>query len=269
MILWVDDGLDVTTQMARDVALLAAAEDGHEPVLRLFRFDPPGITLGASQEPGRELDLDACARDGVGWAVRPTGGRAIFHADEWTYALAAPIDDPDWGGTRDVAYDRVSRLLVASLERLGVPAILAAGSHRERTESGAAHTAGPAAPCFASTARHEVVLEGGKLVGSAQRRTARALLQQGSLLLGDGHLRLADYLRIPASARERVRDGLRAAATHAGPWLGSDAPLERWADALWSVLGPGVRLTRDAPIQFPLTPGAGRPYTRPSSQVQA
>jgi lipoate-protein ligase A len=269
VILWVDEGRDAATQMARDAALLVAAENGHEPVLRLFRFDPPGITLGASQKPGRELDLDACVRDRVGWAVRPTGGRAIFHAEEWTYALATPIHDPLWGGARSVAYDRVSRLLVASLRHLGVPAVLAAGTLRERSASGVAPVAGPAAPCFASTARHEVVLEGRKLVGSAQRRTARALLQQGSLLLGDGHLRLADYLPITAAARERVRDDLRAAATHAGSWLGSDAPLERWAAALRSVLGSGARLTHDAPIHLPLTPGGPGPYTRPSSQVQA
>src|SRR5215831_6877839 len=116
--------------MARDRALLAAVETGHEPVLRLFRFDPAGITLGANQRPERELDLDACARDGVGWAIRPTGGRAIFHADEWTYAFASPIEDPEWGGSRAGSYERISRLLAASLVRLGVPASLAPGTRR-------------------------------------------------------------------------------------------------------------------------------------------
>src|SRR4030095_15234407 len=111
--------------MRRDAALLAAAEAGAEPVLRLFRFRPHGITLGASQRPEVELDLDRCAADRVPWAVRPTGGRAIFHAEEWTYALACPLDDPDWGGPRDLAYGRISERVVAALRRLGVPAALA------------------------------------------------------------------------------------------------------------------------------------------------
>src|SRR6185503_5794341 len=84
----------------------------------------------------------------------------------------------------------------------------------------------------------EVVVEGGKLVGSAQRRTARAYLQQGSILLGEGHLRLADYLALPADRREPVREALRRAAASAERWLGTAPPLERFADALAAELGP-------------------------------
>ncbi|HKQ56513.1 MAG TPA: octanoyltransferase, partial [Candidatus Eisenbacteria bacterium] len=94
--------------MARDTALLAAAEAGAPPVLRLFAFTPPGITLGVSQDPARELDLARCAHEGVAWAVRPTGGRAIFHDQEWTYSLAASRDDPEWGGSLAETYARAS-----------------------------------------------------------------------------------------------------------------------------------------------------------------
>lgn len=268
MILWRDDARDVATHMARDFRLLEAAEAGHEPVLRLFRFDPPGITLGANQRPERELDPLACARDGVTWALRPTGGRAIFHAEEWTYALATPLGDPEWGGTRAEAYERLSRLVAASLARLGVPVRLAPGLRRLASD-GPRAPQGPSAPCFASTARHEVVLGRGKLVGSAQRRTARALLQQGSVLLGTGHLRLVDYLPLTPAERDRARATLRLAAADAGAWLGSDAPLERWVEAILSELGPGVRLVQDAPVPMPLTPPKPAPYTPSASQVQA
>ena len=101
MILWVDGAHDATENMRRDARLLDAAGRGAlaEPILRLFRFGPHGITLGHGQEPERELDLDACRARSLGWARRPTGGRAILHAQEWTYALVAPIGHPDWGGT--------------------------------------------------------------------------------------------------------------------------------------------------------------------------
>ncbi len=269
MMLWCDGAHDAATDMARDAALLARAESGAEPVLRLFRFDPPGITLGASQRPERELDLAACARDGVGWAIRPTGGRAIFHAEEWTYALASPLDDPDWGGSQAEAYERVSRLLVASLERLGVPARLAPGTLRGGGAAGEGPRApeGPAAPCFASTARHEVVLDGRKLVGSAQRRTTRALLQQGSLLLGDGHLRLADYLPVAEGTRARVRAALAATSAHAGAWLGGDAPLERWAEAFMELLPADTRRVDGGGLES-LTLPESRPYTRRVPQVE-
>jgi lipoyl(octanoyl) transferase len=239
MILWCDGGHDPVENMRRDAALLEAAAAGADPVLRLFNFVPPGITLGHAQDPARELDLDRCRAAGIPWAVRPTGGRAIYHDEEWTYSLAAPLADSSWGGGLEAAYRRVSGLLVASLARLGVPAALAPGTARGDLAPRSAR--GPAEPCFASTARHEIVLEGRKLVGSAQRRTARALLQQGSLLLGSAHLRLADFLAIPDDARERARTGLERCSAHAGRWLGPRPPLARWADALQAELPPETR----------------------------
>jgi len=232
MILWCDGGHDPSGNMRRDAALLDAAEAGAQPVLRLFRFVPPGITLGRSQDPARTLDLERCRRDGVAWAVRPTGGRAVFHDQEWTYSFASPLAHPEGAGSIHDAYARLSRLIVASLARLGVAAALAPG-----TRDG---SRGVRDQCFASTARHEIVRGGRKLVGSAQRRTARALLQQGSLLLGDGHARLADYLALPDEAREAARARLLASATHAGDVLGPRAPLGRWAEALAAVLPPGA-----------------------------
>jgi len=262
VILWCDGAYDAAENMRRDAALLAAAERGAPPVLRAFAFSPVGITLGMNQVPARELDLERCAADGVGWAVRPTGGRTIFHAQEWTYALAAPRDHPEWGGGLDDAYGRTSTLVMRALVRLGVPADLVPRRGGAALEAPRGRGS-PAAPCFAATARHEVVVRGAKLVGSAQRRTARAYLQQGSILLGDGHLRIADYLALGADARERVREALRRAAGSAAPWLGSTPPLERFADALKTELGPCSTRVDGASGAFLLTVSGTGSYTAP------
>ena len=265
MILWCDGPHDPGENMRRDQALLERAERLAGPdsadasvVLRLFAFRPHGITLGRAQDPARELDLERCAHDGVSWAVRPTGGRAIFHAQEWTYSLAAAIDHPHWGGSLSEAYGRLASVLLASLRALGVPAALAPGAQR----TGAPHRqAGAAAPCFASTARHEIVRGGRKLVGSAQRRTARALLQQGSVLLGEGHARLVDYLRLEPAERESRRTEVLAASTHAGDVLGPAAPLGRWADVLGGLLPPGTSRLEGGAGTALLTPGSPGSYT--------
>ena len=265
MILWCDGAHDPAENMRRDEALLRGAEQGAAPVLRLFLFQPPGITLGRAQDPARELDLERCRAAGVPWAVRPTGGRAIYHDEEWTYSLAAPLDDPAWGGTLAQAYDRASRLVAASLVGLGVPATLARGASRgdlapHAGSAGAARGPAAALPCFASTARHEIVIEGRKLVGSAQRRTARALLQQGSVLLGPAHLRLADLVALRGADRARARADLERAAVHAGPWLGSRPPLARWAEALAAELPAGTRRLdgeQGKPLLDRATRGAG------------
>lgn len=263
MILWCDGPHDAAENMRRDAALLARAESGDltEPVLRLFSFAPHGITLGASQDPAKVLDLDACRAAGIGWAVRPTGGRAIFHAEEWTYSLTAPIADPEWGGSLREAYAKVARLLVASLLRLGVPVDPA-------TDEPGGSRPGASAACFATTAGHEIVLGGRKLVGSAQRRLGRALLQQGSLLLGDGHLRLAEYVAGAPESRARLREELARKTAHAARWLGA-APLARWRDALAeSLASPPALLEGETGLKA-LTLAEGGSYTPafPSSPV--
>lgn len=263
MNLWCDGLHDAAENMRRDEALLAGAERGAPPVLRVYGFSPPGITLGMNQRPERELDLARCAADGIRWAVRPTGGRAIFHDEEWTYSLCAPHDHPEWGGGLDAAYARASTLVLRALVRLGVPAGMAPRRPGPGAEAprGARGEGSPAAPCFASSARHEVVVNGAKLVGSAQRRTARAYLQQGSILLGDGHLRIADYLALGAGRREPVREALRRAAGSAGRWLGVSPPLERFADALQAELGPHWTRVDGAPGVFLLTLSGSGSYT--------
>lgn len=230
LVLWVDGAHSAAENMRRDAFLLErAAAVPSVPVLRLFAFDPPGITLGRAQDPNRDLDLARCRRDGVGWAVRPTGGRAIFHAEEWTFSLSAGLDDPEWGGSLARAYESVARLILASLVRLGVPA--------EFTRAPLPLSARPGLACFASAARHELLLGGRKLMGCAQRRTASALLQQGSVLLGDGHRRLVDYLALSDERRDVEREALDLSAMPAGAWLGTDQSLGRWALALGDVLG--------------------------------
>jgi len=261
VILWQDEPRGARENMRRDAALLERLEragGAAEAVLRVYGFAPPGITLGRSQSPERELDLDACRREMVEWAVRPTGGRAIYHDEEWTYALASRIDDPVWGGPLRRAYASASALIVAALGRLGIPAALAPGARRAGFDRGAARGAGTAAPCFASTARHEIVLGDRKLVGSAQRRGAHALLQQGSILLGPSHRRLGDYLASPA-ARARAPRQLASGAAEAGaPWRGADvAPL---ADALLDALGGGARRVGARAGLDLLTPPEGAPY---------
>jgi lipoate-protein ligase A len=248
VILWTDGAFDAVENMRRDTSLLERAERRPNPgaVLRVYRFEPPGITLGYAQDPARVLDLERCQRDGIAWAVRPTGGRAIFHDQEWTYALAARLDDPVWGGARERAYDRISSLIVESLRRLGVPAALVASLRRARGVPGPARARRDVS-CFAATARHEVVLGGRKLAGSAQRRTATALLQQGSILLGPGHLRLTDYLNLSEREREDARAELERNAASAVTSIDVVRDFDRWRETLVSVLGD-VRVQDGAPL---------------------
>jgi lipoate-protein ligase A len=206
--------------MALDDALLAGVGAGSSPpTIRVFGWSPPTVSLGHSQRAADELDLAACRRAGVGVVNRPTGGRAVFHAGELTYSVAAPAGTEPLGRTVLDSYCAIGRALVAGLATLGVEAVL----DEKGTDPGL-RRGGPSPPCFVSSGRFEVVVGGRKLIGSAQRRAGRALLQHGSLLMDRRHADLAGFL---AGLSDRERDELRAS-------------LESRTASLESVLGRAV-----------------------------
>jgi lipoyl(octanoyl) transferase len=162
--------------MALDEVLALAAGEGRTgAVVRFYGWDPPAVSLGYNQDDA-DIDRAACASAGIDVVRRPTGGRAVFHKDEFTYSVAAPSDDPLLGGTIAQTYRTIAGALLAGLRNLGV------GADMVRSEVGAA---GPnrAASCFAAAGRYEITAGGRKIVGSAQRRIGGGLLQQGSVLL--------------------------------------------------------------------------------------
>jgi len=158
--------------MGADEALLASAAAGGRPSLRLYAWDGPWLSLGYAQTPS-EARLAACAGAGLGVVRRVTGGRAVLHGGDLTYAVAAP-DAALPEGLRP-SYAVIAEALHAALASLGVDA-------RRSARAAAAHP--PAAfDCFEAPAEDELVVDGRKLVGSAQRRVAGALLQHGSVRL--------------------------------------------------------------------------------------
>ena len=169
--------------------------------LRLYRWNPWAISLGYHQS-ADDLDAPLCAADGIDIVRRPTGGRAILHAEELTYCLVMET------GRRSVLQvcNDISGALVRGLQLFGVPVEL------QKSQPNFAETYRQASsiPCFTSSARYEIESGGRKLVGSAQRRfpdgERDVVLQHGSILCGPAHRRLVDYLHI---ADPLVQDQIR------------------------------------------------------------
>ena len=179
--------------MQADAVLLEAVAAGRSPsVLRLYRWDPPAITLGHNQDPGRELDLPQVRSAGIDVVPRLTGGRAVLHWEELTYSVICREGCGRLGASPGEAYREIGRALVAGLRAFGAPVDL---HRREAGQGGRSAPEAPKPPCFASTSKWEVTFRGRKLVGSAQRRIRGAILQHGSILTGPRHLLLGGFLR--------------------------------------------------------------------------
>ncbi|TPW14939.1 MAG: lipoate-protein ligase A [bacterium] len=221
--------------MARDTALFESAEADPTapPVFRLYTWSPPAISFGYHQVIEDEIDVDAAQARGFDIVRRPTGGRAILHHQELTYAVVAPLDDPRFGGRLHESHARISEVFRRALNSLGVPAVMAAAAGATIDDSPVEPgDSGVSAPCFAAATRTELVVNGRKILGSAQRRGSRAFLQHGSLLLAEGHLALVDCLKLPEAARERWRRRLAATTTTLGQELKRVPELEELVRAV-------------------------------------
>lgn len=168
--------------MALDEALMGRARASGEWTLRLYAWSAPTISLGRNQSAMRHYDRDRIRRQGIAVVRRPTGGRAILHHREITYSVTAPASD---AGSERESYGRINHLLVRALDNLGVRADVAPRGERARSPD--------ATPCFERPAEGELTFDGRKLAGSAQWRSDGALLQHGSILVGDDQGRLSDF----------------------------------------------------------------------------
>jgi lipoate-protein ligase A len=169
--------------MARDQVLLEQVVAGKSlPALRLYGWRPPCLSLGRHQEVGTAVDLDFCRSNGIDVVRRPTGGRAVLHHLELTYAVISPLA-PISHHLQD-AYTNLCRPLVEACRELGIDAELTTGEVN-------INLPGPrtAIPCFKAPAAGEVVVGGRKLIGSAMRFHRGVILQHGAILLDwDGNL---------------------------------------------------------------------------------
>ena len=157
--------------MAVDEALLASGGTGGVATLRLYGWRGPWLSLGYGQPDDAALRA-RCAAAGVGVVRRPTGGRAVLHGGDLTYALAAPeaLLPAGLRGT----YELIAGILLDALAAVGVPASRSPAGADPGSRSGAFD-------CFAEPAEDELCLAGRKLAGSAQRRAGGAVLQHGSV----------------------------------------------------------------------------------------
>ena len=193
--------------MAADEALLDRVVRSGGAFVRLYRWDPPTLSIGRNQ-PLVETALPVVRR--------PTGGKAVWHEHEVTYAVAAPIHL--FGSLRN-AYCDLHVRLARALQSLGVHATLAPSRPAARPSSGPTS-------CFASPVGGEILVDGRKLVGSAQVRRAGALLQHGSILL-DGHQPGGGFETSLAAALGRPVSFEEVVSAITSTWVASDRPTVR------------------------------------------
>lgn len=232
--------------MAIDRALLALHANGKSPpTLRLYQWRPPAVSLGYFQK-RHDLDLEACRRLGFEVVRRPTGGRAVLHLEDLTYAVIAGTAE-GMPSAVTAAYRLIAQGLLNGFRLLGIEAKMG----RERGDSLQTDI------CFLRCARGAVVHRGKKLVGSAQTWHASSLLQHGSIIVRP---QVEAWLALVQSAEESsavLRAKLAARLTSVQEILGWTPKLSELKEAvrrgLAQVLGVEFQPDELSPAEWTLS----------------
>ncbi|HEX2769710.1 MAG TPA: lipoate--protein ligase family protein, partial [Geobacteraceae bacterium] len=187
---------------------------------------------------GKVLDLERCRADGVSVVQRITGGGVIYHADELTYAIVCAPQHLPGETTIKESFRILTGFLLTFYRELGLPAAYAADMPEEMPRLGKRTPF-----CFAGRESYDILINGRKIGGNAQRRLRKAIFQHGSIpmldrvAIGIGFLRdrpscldlsVADLAMLGVNIPEEVLKK-RLAAAFAGTLGGTLVPSEMTA----------------------------------------
>jgi lipoate-protein ligase A len=201
----IDGPLDGAANMAIDAALLEEVDSSTETrtIIRFYQWRRPTMSLGRNQKVEKAVSAEYCKTNGIDIVYRPTGGRAVLHDDELTYAVVSN-NSSCFGDTIYGNYKRVSEALCLGYRNLGVAAVLAPDTRTPEVDEN-----GGDPPCFISPSRYELMVNGRKIAGSAQRRVRNSFLQHGSMPITFNYEALALATRVrDAEMLEREMAGV-------------------------------------------------------------
>ncbi|AZN41738.1 lipoate--protein ligase family protein [Paenibacillus albus] len=194
--------------MAIDEAISIAHKEGAvPPTVRFYGWNPASLSIGYFQKAEKEVDFQALRELGLGFVRRSTGGRAVLHDQELTYSIVVSEQDAGISANVAEAYAELSSGLLIGVRKLGLDAAVTGQAGEPEEYSGSEHV--PArrsltAACFDAPSKHELVVGGRKIAGSAQMRGNGVILQHGSILLELDNEKLFSVLRF-ASPELRQR----------------------------------------------------------------
>lgn len=193
--------------MELDMNLVKEASPGII-VLRLYRWKPYCVSLGANQNIS-EINAEKVFADGLDIVKRPTGGRAILHSEELTYSVVMPLDG---GISPRQIYQQINFALIEGL-KIYDQALTGLELEGMQPDLISFYKENLSAACFGVPAKNEIKYNGKKIVGSAQRRIGNAILQHGSIMCGNFHVNLADYLNLNEDEIASVKKELKNKTT--------------------------------------------------------
>ncbi len=208
----IDTGKDKAEAIMRfDAELLENADRYGRPVLHLYEWEGDSATYGYFTDPSKLLNLDNAKKLSLNLARRPTGGGIVFHIWDMAFTVLVPAHCPEFSMNTLENYAFVNQAVLGCVKEFldnKRPLTMTLEDFSSR-DGNCMHF------CMAKPTKYDVMWEGRKVAGAAQRKTRKGFLHQGTIAL---QLPPKDYLDQVLLPGTQVRDAMMA---HTCPLLGS------------------------------------------------
>ena len=223
---------------------LAESVEPEKAILRFYRWEPYCISIGANQIK-QNINLKKALERNIDVVERPTGGRAILHSEEITYSLIYPSGN-DYS-LKDL-YREINLALKKGLINYSSK-LAKIELEDEQPHFPSFYKENKSNLCFAVSAKNELKFEGKKLVGSAQRKMNNSVLQHGSILCGDFHKNIVDYLFLNNEEVEQMRKEINNITTDLHSILNSEINYDLLTEAIRTGFEDHFNFKFDTPLK--------------------
>lgn len=188
--------------MSFDLSLVERVRIEGNSFLRFYQWHPYAISLGYHQKI-ETINTEFCKQNSVDVVRRPTGGRAILHSEELTYSVVLPLEN----NSPQEIYFKINLALIDGFHSYD-SRLQDVDLEKAQIDFKNFYKSSRSIPCFSSSAKNEIKFQNKKLVGSAQRVINNVILQHGSILIGDFHKRITDYLNLSEEEKKILKNDL-------------------------------------------------------------
>lgn len=161
--------------MDLDAEALRLFKPSMPPVLRFYHWNALSATYGCFVDPARYFNFEGLKKLNVQIGKRPTGGGILFHHVDIAFSLLIPSTHPLYGHSSLESYQKIHAIVLHALNQLDLKtsfSLLKCCARQDHERF-----------CMAHPSKYDLLVDGRKIAGAAQRRMRHALLHQGSLCL--------------------------------------------------------------------------------------
>jgi lipoate-protein ligase A len=184
--------------MELDAQLLEHLGSQEKPILHLYEWEKESATFGYFMKPEELLNLEAAEKKGIDLARRPTGGGVVFHMWDLAFSVLVPAKSRLFSTNTLDNYNLVNRVVKDVVQEFIGEEMSLTLDDAPFQDQTCTHF------CMARPTKYDVMLQGKKIAGAAQRKTKDGFLHQGTIALMRPHEELLAALLPSAAVREAM-----------------------------------------------------------------